>query len=72
MSDFGLAKRMNFMGRASQDRPYFTMVPPEAIGRDQFDRTFDIYQLGLTLYRMCNGNSFFYNQLNAYGVGRPL
>ena len=68
LSDFGLAKYMNLMGRAGQDRLYYKTVPPEAIGRDQFERSFDIYQLGLTLYRMSNGDALFYNQLNAYGI----
>jgi eukaryotic-like serine/threonine-protein kinase len=42
LSDFGLAKQMNLTGRAGQDRLYFKTVPPEAIGRDRFDRSFDI------------------------------
>jgi serine/threonine protein kinase len=68
LSDFGLTKHMNLMGRAGQDRLYPKTIPPEAIGRDQFERTFDIYQFGLTLYRMCNSNELFYQQLNAYGI----
>lgn len=60
---------MSLMGRAGQDRLYFKTIPPEAIGRDQFERSFDIYQLGLTLYRICNGDDVFYNQLNSYGAG---
>lgn len=69
ISDFGQAKQTNYSGVAAQDRHYTPMIPPEALVRDNFDRTFDIYQVGLTLYRMCNGNEHFYKQLASYGVG---
>jgi len=67
VSDFGQAKQMNFSGIAAQDRHYTPMIPPEAMTTDRFGRTFDIYQVGLTLYRMCNGNENFYAQLEKYG-----
>lgn len=67
LSDFGLAKQMAFSGKAEQDRTYGPMTPPEAYRTDRFDRTFDIYQVGLTLYRMCIGNDAFYAQLAVYG-----
>lgn len=67
LSDFGQAKQMNFVGKAAQDRHYTPMIPPEATKTDHFDVTFDIYQFGLTLYRMCNGNNAFYQQLAKYG-----
>jgi serine/threonine protein kinase len=70
VSDFGQAKQMNFSGIAGQDQLYNKMLPPEAFGKDQFDLRFDIYQVGLTLYRMCNGNEAFYEQFNAYGGDR--
>lgn len=69
LSDFGLAKQTNLSGVARQDGLYYKMVAPEATRGDQFDRTFDIYQFGLTLYRMCNGNAAFYSQYASYGVG---
>lgn len=72
VSDFGLAKQMNLSGVALQDRLYFKMVPPEAIISDKFTRTFDIYQFGLTLYRMCNGNESFYSQYVKFGVGKAF
>lgn len=67
ISDFGLAKNANISGKASQDRMYFKMIPPEALNGSEFTVLFDIYQLGLTLYRMCNGNSNFYEQFHKYG-----
>lgn len=69
LSDFGLAKQMNISGVALQDRLYFKMIAPEAIVGDQFTRAFDIYQFGLTLYRMCNGEASFAAQYAAYGTG---
>ena len=67
VGDFGQAKQMNFSGIASQDRHYGPMIPPEATKGDKFDLTFDIYQFGLALYRMCNGNEAFAAQLTKYG-----
>ena len=67
VSDFGQAKQMNYSGIAAQDRHYGPMIAPEGLEADHFDRTFDIYQIGLTLYRMCNGNEHFYGQMAKYG-----
>jgi eukaryotic-like serine/threonine-protein kinase len=69
ISDFGLSKFTDIYGKASQDRMYFRMIPPEALNREEFTVLFDIYQLGLTLYRMCNGNTIFYEQFHRYGDG---
>ncbi len=68
VSDFGQAKQMNYSGIAVQDRLYTPMIAPEGLKTDQFDRTFDIYQIGLTLYRMCNGNEHFSAQLAKFGT----
>lgn len=68
ISDFGLSRRLNFAGVAEQDRMYFRMRPPEAYGTTEFTRAFDIYQLGLTLYRMCNGNALFDEQFFQFGA----
>jgi serine/threonine protein kinase len=48
------------------------MLPPEAIGRDQFNAAFDIFQFGVTLYRMCNGDAKFYEQFARYGASRAF
>lgn len=66
LSDFGLAKQTELSGFAGQDRIYGSMTPPEAVATDQFTTRFDIYQVGLTLYRMCVGNAAFYAQFNAF------
>jgi eukaryotic-like serine/threonine-protein kinase len=66
ISDFGLAKQMKFNGLADQDRMYGKMAPPEAFSTDEFSNKFDIYQVGLTLYRMSAGDQSFYQQYNEY------
>lgn len=68
ISDFGLSRRLGRAGTAAQDRMYFKMRPPEAYDTEDFTRAFDIYQLGLTLYRMCNGNATFEEQFRQYGA----
>lgn len=70
LSDFGLAKQTDYRGIVLQDRHYNKMIPPEVTrSGDQYDLTFDIYQLGLTLYRMCNGDAEFNAQYLSYGAG---
>lgn len=66
ISDFGLAKQTTLGGRAGQDRIYGKMSPPEAFATDEFTRKFDIYQAGLTLYRLCVGDRFFYEQFGKF------
>jgi serine/threonine protein kinase len=67
ISDFGLAQKTNVAGTAEQDRMYFKMLPPEAHQTSAFTSAFDIYQFGLTLYRMCNGNAEFLRQFDKFG-----
>lgn len=69
LSDFGLAKQMTYAGVADQDRSYGKMIPPEAFSSDTHSKQFDIYQVGLTLYRMCVGDLEFYKQYNGFGIG---
>ncbi|MDP4549852.1 serine/threonine-protein kinase [Alkalihalobacillus macyae] len=63
LTDFGLSKHLNEMGLAEQQMQYRPHLSPE--GYDSMDRTVldDIYQAGLTIYRMCNGNNSFKSQL---------
>jgi eukaryotic-like serine/threonine-protein kinase len=66
LSDFGLAKQMTG-GVANPGKFYTPMVPPEVlVGNSAFDLTYDIYQMGLTLYRMCVGNKEFNRQFRRY------
>jgi len=59
-------------GTAQQDKAYMKMVPPEATESEEHACTYDIYQLGLTLYRMCNGNVAFHQQFNRYLIGEQF
>ncbi len=68
ISDFGLSKKLNAAGLAGQDRLYMKMRPPEAYDRPEYTPVFDIYQFGITLYRMCNGNAAFHDQFNRFGL----
>lgn len=68
LSDFGLAKRMTNSGTAQPDKVYSKMLPPEATQSQDYSCAYDIYQLGLTLYRMCNGNIIFNEQFDRYNL----
>lgn len=66
LSDFGLAKQTTYGGHAGQDRIYGRMTPPEAFDTDEFTRHFDIYQVGLTIYRLAVGDSVFYKEFENF------
>lgn len=66
ISDFGLAKYMNNLGIAGQDSLYIKQRPPEAFSTDYFGIQYDIYQVGITMYRLCNGDDCFYNQYKKF------
>ena len=66
LSDFGLAKHTCEDGLAEQECVYVKQVPPERLDTTSFTNSFDIYQVGLTLYRMCNGDEEFDNQFNSF------
>jgi len=68
ISDFGLSRRLNGAGMAGQDRFYLKMRPPEAYDLPEYTPAFDLYQFGITLYRMCNGNAAFHDQFNRFGL----
>lgn len=62
LTDFGLSKYTNPYGFASPDKIYGAHMPPESWVTASLTSQFDIYQAGLTLYRMCNGNINFDEQ----------
>lgn len=66
IADFGLAKMKSYSGYAGQDRLYGKMVPPESFSTDNFNNQFDLYQIGLTIHRMCVGDVAFYNEYNRF------
>lgn len=63
LTDFGLSKYVNVYGVASQPVIYLFHRPPEGLQTTSFDSRHDIYQAGITLYRMCNGEDEFKKQL---------
>lgn len=73
VADFGLAKSRAVNGLAEQDMHYGKMAPPEAFRQGgQFDHRYDIYQVGLTLFRMCVGDNEFYKQYSSHFVNGVL
>lgn len=59
VSDFGLACRLDALAEASPIG-YTTHVPPESIFQGFIDDTLgDVYALGVTLYRLLNGDEIF-------------
>lgn len=70
LTDFGLTKLTNQYGFATADLVYPTHLPPEIFTTYAHTSQYDIYQAGLTLYRMCNGNRDFDEKLTSGGVTR--
>lgn len=62
ITDFGLAKYLDENGFAPQPRQYVRHRSPQSYTTVERTVLDDIYQAGLTLYRMCNGDENFHNQ----------
>ena len=71
LSDFGLAKQM-YLGQATQTLFYAPIIPPEVLSGPPFDLQYDIYQFGLTLYRMCCGESVLRDEYAKFGSNAEL
>lgn len=67
LADFGLAERVNPQGFAAPEGIYSTHMPPEWDLQSGGNLTTlsDVYQAGITLYRMCNGEKFYRSQVPA-------
>lgn len=59
LTDFGISKYADHDGFATPKQIYRTHRPPEAFITGDLTSQYDVYQAGLTLYRMCNGNDDF-------------
>lgn len=68
LSDFGLAKYVDEYGFTTPDGLYVKHAPPEVLSTTKFSTVFDIYQAGLTMYRMCVGSECFNSQYDSYIV----
>lgn len=64
VSDFGVAQYMGAYGFAQNKGVSLQYAPPELFTQSKHDLKFDIYQAGLAMYRMCNGDANFMKQLN--------
>ncbi len=62
LTDFGLSNYLNENGLANQPLQYMAHRSPESYTTHDRSISDDIYQAGLTIYRMCNGNENFKNQ----------
>ncbi|MBA2058786.1 serine/threonine protein kinase [Psychrobacter cryohalolentis] len=66
LSDFGLAKFMDESGYVNQAGVYSKQAPPEVLVSHDKTIHYDIYQSGLTMYRLLNGEDHFNNQLEKF------
>lgn len=65
LSDFGLAKYVDPSGFTRNNLAYTPHISPEQLLNIGQTTKNDIYQVGITLYRMVNGNELFYQQIPA-------
>ncbi|PAE07792.1 serine/threonine protein kinase [Terribacillus saccharophilus] len=68
VTDFGTSKYLNELGLVEIDPLYPLHFPPEAVNTDRASHLSDIYQIGLTMYRMANGNALFVRQLKDLNI----
>jgi serine/threonine protein kinase len=68
LADFGLAKRVDAHGLAEQDIMYRPHRVPEALIGSKVGAPADIYQAGLTLYRMAIGGTSLDEQWARFGA----
>lgn len=66
VADFGLSREVTGGGLADMPLVYVHHMPPERAGSVLLAKTADIYQAGVTLYRMCVGNAEYDRQVGAY------
>ena len=66
LSDFGLAKYLDRFGAAQQPRAYKPHFAPERFLHTKFTPEIDVYQAGITLYRMTNGDRWLEQQMADY------
>lgn len=66
ITDFGSALYLDKLGNARLKNVYYKHIAPEQCINSCINKRLDIYQIGTTLYRMCNGNDEYNNQLKRY------
>src|SRR5699024_1991064 len=70
ISDFGLAQYTGNYGFASVFGTTPIYAPPELFSQQAHNIKYDIYQAGITLYRMCNGDTNFLHQVQSALISR--
>lgn len=66
LTDFGSAVYLNKKGVGKLRNVYYKHIAPEQCKSTNITNKIDIYQIGTTLYRMCNGNLEYNTQLRKY------
>ena len=66
ITEFGSALYLDSLGNARLKNVYYKHIAPEQCTSSCINKKLDIYQIGTTLYRMCNGNEEYNNQLKRY------
>lgn len=66
LTDFGSALYLNDDGNAKLKNVYYKHIAPEQCLNSTINKKIDIYQIGTTLYRMCNGNEEYNKQVRKY------
>ena len=66
LTDFGSALYLNNLGRAKLKNVYYKHIAPEQCTNSTINKKIDIYQIGTTLYRLCNGNEEYNKQAKKY------
>jgi serine/threonine protein kinase len=72
LSDFGFAKNMDEDGFATPEATYRYHLPPESATTRDFNNSADIYQVGLTIYRLLVGLDSLERQWNSFANGAEL
>jgi eukaryotic-like serine/threonine-protein kinase len=69
LTDFGQSAAIDAQGFATPEEALYAVHwPPEYLQHSLLSNVADIYQAGVTLYRMCNGNAWFRAQLQGHTV----
>jgi len=69
LTDFGLAKFLAEDNTTTIEKFYNWHRAPETLQSNAISQQSDIFQAGLTIYRLCNGNRLFRQQLERFIVG---
>lgn len=69
LSDFGYTKNMDESGFTQPTAIYTIHLPPEVTSTSDLDNRSDIYQVGLTLYRLIVGDDSIENQRDSFSTG---